>query len=431
MSRKDNPGFLGTSAGDRGEDTTAFLVGQDKNLADYVGWFFGFAFAATAATIVSGAVAERIQFRAYLVYTAFITSFVYPVVAYWGWAGQGWLKVAGTKVDPNLGYLDFAGSGIVHMTGGCAALVAIIILGPRKFMGPLQDKDSKKFGERIWIPRFDDDGTVNDPPSHDQAGKPFCALGTLILWTGWYGFNCGSQLAIDGTDNGPYVGLAAVNTTLSAAAAVAVYGIVAGTMSYVDIGGSLNCALTGLVAITANCNYVQPWAAVLIGAIAAPVYIGSSFLLKRLQIDDVIDAVPVHFFGGIWGVLATGLLIDPDLCGTHDAGLFYDGSGLIGWQLIGIVAITAWTGALSALVFALLNVLGWLRASEEEEKLGIDILMTRTGQATLSTPESPRMQARKDQASEEEVNQLPQVDQEEAKPPPEIQLDQQQEEKQM
>eukprot|EP00658_Telonema_sp_P-2_P041069 TRINITY_DN29373_c0_g1_i1.p1 TRINITY_DN29373_c0_g1~~TRINITY_DN29373_c0_g1_i1.p1 ORF type:complete len:536 (-),score=147.96 TRINITY_DN29373_c0_g1_i1:289-1896(-) len=397
MSTRENHGFIGTSDGD---DTLAFLKDVDKSGDLYVGWFFGFAFAATSATIVSGAVAERIQYRAFFIFATILTGFIYPVVAYWGWASDGWLKVAGNKNDANKGYLDFAGSGVVHMVGGSAALVAIIVLGPRKFM----TIDHTVDGKPIYAPRFEFHEDTKrwhmNTPHNDNSGLAFCALGTLILWVGWFGFNPGSQLAISTTNDQKYVGLAVVNTTLGPCASVVTYAILAGIVkSNVDVSGCLNAALTGLVAITANCNYTEPWAAVLIGAVAAPVYVGSSKLLKTLRIDDVIDAVPVHFFGGMWGVFSTGLLVSDDLAGSHDAGLFYDGSALIGWQICGIVAITAWSAAFSFLCFYLMNLAGILRVSDTEEMKGMALMMQEWAEANnesadLTTAHRPKPMVR-------------------------------------
>merc|ERR1712159_517427 len=364
MSTQSAPGFLGKSDG---SDTIAFLAYLEKTGTNYIGWFFGFAFAATAATIVSGAVAERIQYRAFFILISLITGFVYPVVAYWGWGSNGWLKMAGNDVDASKGYLDFAGSGLVHMVGGCAALVAIIILGPRERM-TMANGDIK--------PRFEEDGSINTPGT-DGASLPFCALGTLILWVGWYGFNCGSVLAVDA-----FVGIAAVNTTLAPCAAVVTYALMAGLLStHVDVSGALNATLTGLVAITANANYVESWAAVLIGAIA----------------------IPVHYFGGIWGVLATGLFVSDDIITDgHDAGLFHDGSGLIGWQICAIIAISAWTAVSTALACVVLLKVGWLRLDADHEEKGMDLLKQelsqQTGQQTVTTPDTPR---RKEKATTE------------------------------
>merc|ERR1711939_102357 len=370
--------FLGQSDG---ATTNAFLKDVDKTGGNLIGWFFGFAFAATAATIVSGAVAERVHFRAYLAYSVVVTSVIYPIVAYWGWASTGWLKAAGNDKDPNNGYVDFAGSGIVHMVGGCAGLVGAILVGPRKFL------DSEVEGD--YVPRFDEDGTVNFPVMVTSS-QAFSALGTLILWVGWFGFNPGSQLAFAGA-NSNSVGLALVNTTLCPAAAAVTYFLLSYMFAEPELGGILNSTLGGLVAITANCNFVEPWAAVVIGFVAAWVYLGSSYMLKYFQVDDVIDAPPVHYFCGMWGVLATGLFMSDALCAPHKAGLFYGGGGtVLGWQICGIVAITAWTGILTALVLGPMHYLGCLRLTEEEEKMGLDRTMSHRGVQALTVPASPK-----------------------------------------
>jgi Amt family ammonium transporter len=369
----DENSFLGA------DGKNAFLSGVPKKGADYINWFFGFAFAATAGTIVSGAVAERTHFRVYVVYSAVLTAFVYPVVAYWGWNDDGWLKAAGRSFDVNKGYVDFAGSGIVHMVGGCAGLVAAILVGPRQYMDD---------GQGGYVPRFAEDGTVNQPVM-GVSSLTFSALGTLILWVGWYGFNPGSQLAIVGS-NVDGVGLATVNTTLGASAAAFGYFLISFFVAKPDLTGILNSALGGLVSITANCNVIEPWAAVLIGLCASVVYISSSYLLKLLKIDDVIDASPVHFFCGIWGVLATGLFGSDALMGDHEAGLFY-GGGLIGWQLCGVVSITAWTAGCTLVCLAPFAYFGCMRLSEEEEQLGLDRMIEKYyADKMLTVPSAPQ-----------------------------------------
>lgn len=377
--------FLGQSDG---STTTAFLKDLDKTGTNYINWFFGFAFAATSATIVSGAVAERTHFHAYLAYSAVVTGIVYPIVAYWAWMPNGWLKNAGgdpknpTTTDD--GYLDFAGSGVVHMVGGCAGMVGAFLVGPRRFMDD---------GQGGYVERFPSPGVVNCPASSSRSSLPFSALGTLILWVGWFGFNPGSEFAIAGnTGSGATVGLALVNTILCPATAAFTYFILAFVSGKLDLSGILNSCLGGLVAITANCNYVEPWAAVVIGFISTFVYVSSSLLLKKLQIDDVIDAAPVHYFCGVWGVLATGLFVSDKLCGTHKPGLFYGSGELFKWQLVGIVTITLWTAAWTALVLGGMKLLGRLRLSEEEEKLGMSAYMSEYDiqPLTVSLAPSPR-----------------------------------------
>lgn len=377
--------FAGRSDGSL---TVAFLKDAPKDGGTLINWFFGFAFAATSATIVSGAVAERVNFKAYLVYSAVVTSVVYPIVSYWGWASNGWLKNAGasspdasTALD---GYVDFAGSGIVHMVGGCAGLVGAVILGPRKFLDNGKSYDGKQF----YVPRFDEDGTVNTAVASENAGVPLSALGTLILWLGWFGFNAGSAFKIHGS-NGGTVGLCLVNTVLCPSAAAVTYFVFSYVRAHPDLGGILNSVLGGLVAITANCDCVQPWAAVLIGIVSMFVYMGSSYMLKMLKIDDVIDATPVHYFCGIWGLLATGLFASDDLT-AHAPGLFYGGGKMLGWQVVGILVITGWTAVITAACLYPLKMLGWLRVSEEEEMMGLDALLVKKGVLPPTTPKSPK-----------------------------------------
>merc|ERR1711981_827918 len=304
--------FIGQSDG---STTNAFLKDLDKTGTNYINWFFGFAFAATSATIVSGAVAERVHFKAYLVYSVVVTGIVYPVVAYWGWAGNGWLIQAGSDKNSNNGYVDFAGSGIVHMVGGCAGLVGAIIVGPRTYLDAGKDTN----GKPKYLPRFGENGEVNFPVMASSS-MPLSALGTLILWLGWFGFNPGSAFAIAGSDS-TTVGLALVNTVLCPASSAVVYFLLSFLRAEPDLGGILNSVLGGLVAITAGCDKVEPWAAVCIGFVATFVYIGSSYMLKVLKIDDVIDAAPVHFFCGAWGLLAVGLFVSDKLT-DHTPGLF-------------------------------------------------------------------------------------------------------------
>merc|ERR1711988_1735644 len=403
----DHGGFIGTDSSDP-DGTYVALADLPHDGCNLLKWFFQFAFAATAATIVSGAVAERVSFKGYLIFAAALTTFIYPVVVYWNWSSKGWLLNAGHESNysspgywSRWGYLDLAGSGTVHLTGATAALVASIIMGPRKFMDMGVDEN----GETTYGPRFGDDGTVNTAAQGSDNAKVFTTLGAMILWIGWYGFNCGSVLAITTTANQQSVGIAAVTTTLCPCAAVIVYSVLAMATAYVDLSGVLNVALCGLVSITAGCPYVMPWAAICIGIVSVPVYVGASYALKKFKVDDVVDAIPVHGAGGIWGVLAVGLVGNPDLLlnlwsststGTHDAGILYNGMGaMLGWQCIAIGSTIAWVGVLSAVICGVLHYVppmaglgeSWLRITEEEEKMGFDAMVKKMGTTELSTPE--------------------------------------------
>ena len=286
-------------------------------------WFFQVVFAATAATIISGAVAERVKFSAYLLYTPFITGVIYPIVTHWAWHGEGWLT--------DLGYVDFAGSGIVHLVGGVAALAGVLVVGPR-------------------IGKYAEDGTARAIPGHSLT---LGALGVFILWFGWYGFNAGSYLgAVD-------VNLAAVavTTTLApAAGATAAMWLSWWIMGKPDVGLALNGALGGLVGITAGTDSISFGWAVVVGAVAGVVVVGSIIGLERLGIDDPVGAISVHGSAGVWGVLAVAFF----------------GNGDLGPQVIGVIAIIAWTFVTSFIVFKAIDLTIGMRVSPEEERAGLD-----------------------------------------------------------
>ncbi len=338
-------GFVGTGH--------FFLVGFD----DWASWIFQFAFAATAATIVSGAMAERTAFRAYLFYSVFITAIIYPVVVHWAWDGNGWLSAFASNPIGTNGYLDFAGSGVVHMVGGFAGLMGAIIVGPR-------------------IGKYGKDGSINPIPGHSIS---LAALGVFILWFGWYGFNPGSTLGL----TGGFAALAAkvaVNTTLAAGASAVGCAFLSRTRVHnFDIGLTLNGALGGLVAITAPCAVVDPWAAVVIGFIAAPIVILGTEGLDRLKIDDPVGAVAVHGFNGVWGVLAVGLFASKS--GIAEAYVASDSYGLLlgggaeqlGIQALGVAAIAGWTMVTSGIMFLIIKYTIGLRVSPEEEERGLDL----------------------------------------------------------
>ena len=325
-----------------------------NNFDSYASWMFQFAFAATAATIVSGAMAERTKFSAYLVYTAFISGLIYPFIVHWAWDGNGWLSAF--KDDPFManGYIDFAGSGVVHMVGGTAGLVGAMVVGARKG-------------------RFEPGG--KPPPAHSL---PLGVLGVFILWLGWYGFNPGSTLAVTGGFAAVAAKVAVTTTLAACAAAVAAVVITKVRYNRYDIGIILNAVLGGLVAITAPCATVDPWAAIVIGGIAAGVVMLGLDLLEKLRIDDPVGAVPVHLFCGAWGVLAVGLFsTEAGITTAYGAAdgyglLLGGGASQLVAQAIGLGAIFGWTAVLSGACFLTIKAVMGLRVSEEEELGGLD-----------------------------------------------------------
>ncbi len=315
------------------------------------GFFFNLMFCATAATICSGAMAERTKFSAYLIYSFVVSAIIYPIEAHWIWGG-GWLAA--------LGFHDFAGSCAIHMAGGIIALVGAIFLGPRigKYT---KGKDGKV--------------KVNAIPGHSLT---LAALGTFILWFGWYGFNgaaAGDALSL---------GQILVNTTVAPAiASVATMIFVWIKNGKPDVSMTMNGALAGLVAITAPCAVVPVWAAAVIGLVAGVLVVVVVELLdKKLHIDDPVGAVGVHGANGIWGTIAVGLFADPDLISDAgytigedfaSGGLFLTGDfAQLGVQLLGIVAVAAWTTATIVLTFFLIKKFHGLRCSREEEIEGLD-----------------------------------------------------------
>jgi Amt family ammonium transporter len=338
-------GFIGTSQ--------FFLTDAGgEGVPVYASWFFQVVFAGTAATIVAGAMAERTKFTAYLIYSFLISLFIYPVVVHWVWSGAGWLNTYSGSTEGNWGFTDFAGSTVVHSVGGWAALMGAIILGPR-------------------LGKYGPDGKPRVIAGHNMS---LAALGTFILWLGWFGFNPGSQLAIASQANADAVAMVAVTTNLAAAAG----GFTAMLTSWFrygkpDLGQTLNGVLGGLVAITAGCAYVDPTAAIIIGLVAGPLVVFSAEWMDARKIDDPVGAVPVHLVNGIWGTLAVGLFAT--VAGnTGTVGLFAGGGfTLLIAQIVGIVSIGLWTAVLAGAMFFALKATVGLRVSKEEEEAGLDI----------------------------------------------------------
>lgn len=323
--------MFGTSAGTFiGTDGFA-LIDKDDSIGFFV---FQAVFAATCATIISGAVAERMKLGSYMLLTLVMTGFIYPVVGHWVWSGSGWLT--------ELGFIDFAGSTVVHLTGAVGACVAVAFLGAR-------------------IGKYTN-GKVNVIQGHNI---PIGALGVFILWFGWFGFNGGSTLAADTT----VVPIVLANTLLAPAAAV-VSSAIYTKLRYktMDASLTLNGALAGLVGITAGCANVTLLGAIIIGLIAGVILIESVQLFDRVfKLDDPVGAISVHGICGIWGTLAVGLF-DPTL------GLFYGGGAeQLGIQAIGVVGVIAWTAITVAIAIFIINlVTGSIRVSREEEISGLD-----------------------------------------------------------
>ena len=311
------------------------------NLALPVHFLFQMAFAAATATIVSGAVAERVQFRAYFVYSAGLSAVIYPIVVSWVWNLDGWLATSG--------FVDLAGSSVVHTVGGTAALVGAIILGPR-------------------IGRFDEDGRSNPIPGHNV---PLAVLGVFILLVSWFAFNAGSFLSAD-----IQIGSIAVSTAMGAA-----FGGLSGTVSSwitlktPDVTLIGNGVLGGLVSVTAGALNFSLFGAIIVGIIGGIIATNGVLLLDRLKIDDPVGAIPVHLFCGIWGTIAVGIFADPDavIGGGGPAGLIYGGTGLIVDQFVGLIVIVAFVGLASTAMFLTLQSIGWLRVSVEHEMVGLDL----------------------------------------------------------
>jgi Amt family ammonium transporter len=318
-------GLIGTS----GFFLSDFTPGGDPWVLAF--WMFQVVFAATAATIVSGAMAERTKFSGYLLYSIFVSAIIYPIFGSWAWGGLlnggGWLE--------SLGFIDFAGSTVVHSVGGWAALAGTIVLGPR-------------------LGKYAKDGSIKPILGHNL---PLAALGVFILWLGWFGFNPGSTTAANKD-----IAMIFVNTNLAAAAG-AIMAMLTSWMKFKkpEVGMSLNGALAGLVAITAPCANVSPLSAVIIGAIAGVIVVLSVLFFDKIKVDDPVGAISVHGVNGAWGTLAAGIF---NMGGTS--------LKIIGVQLLGIAACFVWTFVTAFILFKIIDKTIGLRVSPQEEADGLD-----------------------------------------------------------
>ncbi len=320
-----------------------------NSLPLYANWFFHAVFCGAAATIVAGGVAERMKFKAYLMYSFIISAFVYPIIGHWIW-GNGWLA--------NLGFADFAGSTVVHTVGGFAALMGTIVLGPR-------------------TGKYNKDGSANAIEGHSMT---LASLGTLILWFAWFGFNPGSTLSVG---DGSAIAHVAVTTNMAAAAG-ALAGVFFAWKKFgkPDLTMTMNGALAGLVAITAPCAYVTPFEAIIIGAIGGIIVVLGTIFLDKIHIDDPVGAVPVHAMNGIWGTIAVGLFGRKAL-GLANNGLFHGGGFTqLGIQALGSITVIVYVSIFMFLVFKTIDKLVGLRVSREDEIKGLDI--TQHGMETYS-----------------------------------------------
>jgi len=321
-----------------------FLAGSDPTepafgtLTTPVFFLFQAAFAGTAATIVSGAVAERVKFSSFIIFSVLLTAISYPITAHWVWGG-GWLSDM-SFLGEGVAFSDFAGSTVVHSVGGWAALMGAIFLGPR--IGKYQN------------------GTVNAIPGHNMS---IATLGCLILWIGWFGFNPGSELAADLAV--PQIAL--VTNLAAAAGGIAATFTAWGLSGKPDLSMVINGILAGLVGITAGCGGIGYWGAIIVGLIAGVIVVFSVGFFDSIKIDDPVGATSVHLVCGIWGTLAVGLF-------DGEAGLFFGGGAtqLIA-QIIGIVAIGLFTVVVTSVLWVVIKSLLGLRVSSEEELKGLDI----------------------------------------------------------
>ena len=326
-----------------------FMLGDYYDVDTYLNMFWMLVFCATAATIVAGAVAERLKFKAYLIYSIVVSVIIYPIYGHWIWGG-GWLS----QLPFGMGALDFAGSGAVHAVGGLVGFAGALILGPR-------------FG------KYDKEGKPRAIPGHSMA---LAVLGVFILWFGWFGFNPGSTYDAHHLR----ISVIAVNTNLAAAAGGLIALLIARwkTKKW-DTGMLINGILAGLVAVTAPCAWIEGWAAIVIGLIGGALMYASVKFLEAKGVDDPVGAVSVHGISGLWGLLSVGFFADGtygnySIEAPYITGLFYGGGGgqLLA-QFISVVVVAAWAFGMGYLVFKLMDKAFGVRVSPEEELQGLDV----------------------------------------------------------
>ena len=305
----------------------ARVAEESDGYSSMSGWFFQMVFVATVASIVSGTLAERVKLWTFLAFVAVLTAFIYPIIGSWTWGG-GWLT--------EMGFKDFAGSTIVHSTGGWAALAGVLIVGPR-------------------LGKYRADGTVKSTP---PSNVPAVTLGVFILWLGWFGFNGGSQLAMSSALDAVMMSNVLVNTNLAAAAGVvAALSVARAILGRVDLLAVLNGAIAGLVSITAGPDFTDHYWAIVIGAVGGVVCVAGMKFLETMKLDDVVGAVPAHLFAGVWGTMAVCIA---------SGGNFVD-------QLVGVLAIGGFVFVVSLGVWFLLDKLLGARVTAKVEELGQDV----------------------------------------------------------